>query len=1049
MNTTATLQIYKASAGSGKTFTLAVEYIKHLVLSPTAYRNILAVTFTNKATGEMKQRILSQLWGISVGDPDSRAYLEKVSDETGLSADEVVKRAKEAMSRIIHDYSRFQVTTIDAFFQTVMRNLARELGLGASLNLDLDTAAALDKAVDKMIERLNRKSPLFGQLIDYIRELIGEDRSWKVVPEIKKFGQHIFNEAFMERRRELHDRLEASRFVSAYKQRLRKMMTDAPKPLEQLADNFFRLLADNGLDYTDLKGGSKGIGNYFIKLKNGGFDDDKLRGKTVDKCLADAAEWRKKNSPPALTDALVDELQSLLRQTESLRANVLHTVHSAKLSLQHINKVALLAAIDKEVQELCRMNNRFLLANTNILLANLIQEEDSSFVFEKIGSNIRHVMIDEFQDTSRLQWKNFRLLLLEGLSQGADSLIVGDVKQAIYRWRSGDWGILAGLQGKFDGKYPVQSIGRQPTVNRRSEERIILFNNRFFTSACQVLNRRYHEAQHEDCVRLQRAYSDVEQAFPEGKDKGEGYIRISFPRKTDNLSFEEATMQALADEVVRLLGKGVRSGDIAILVRKNRYIHQIADFLKASLPEDVPVVSNEAYRLDASRAVLTLVETLRYMSHPDDVIARMCLNQLFDGVSGVGWKEVCMELMSQNLPLYELLERLVQAFRLDKRPGEEAYLMAFFDAVMEYVDGNSSDPDGFVSHWDERLCSKTIPAGNLDGVHIFSIHNSKGLEFHTVLIPFATWAVENEHNDHTVWCTPGEYPYNDLPLLPINYGKAMDSSVYHADFLNEQLELWVDNLNILYVAFTRATANLIVFGDGDKGKHYNVSTLMKEALGLSEDEVYEEGSLHLPGERHSYTSSNLLLQRSESRAVHFASHHRPLEFRQSNASSLFVGEDTDDGERSRYISQGNLLHRLFSAIRTADDVERVLQEMETDGLFSTHLTAAGIRRIVHRALDNRQAAEWFAPGWTLFNECSIVSRDKETGETFVRRPDRVMMSPDRMRVVVVDFKFGKPSPDYAEQVRTYMNLLHRMGFPIVEGYLWYVYTGKIEAIKEK
>lgn len=1046
----ATLQIYKASAGSGKTFTLAVEYIRHLVVSPTAYRNILAVTFTNKATGEMKQRILSQLWGISVGDPDSRAYLDKVCEATGFSADEVVKRAGEAMSRIIHDYSRFQVTTIDAFFQTVMRNLARELGLGASINLDLDTVSVLDKAVDKMVERLNHQSLLFNQLIDYIKELIGEDRSWKVLPEIKSFGRHIFNESFMEHRKELHEKLETPRFIAGYKGRLKKILDEAPKPFIQMHDEFFRLLADNGLDYTDLKGG-KTIGGYFVKLKNGDFDDDKLCGKTIEACLTDASAWRKKKYPPALTDALVDELQGLLRQAEIVRANIRHTVHSAKLSLQHINKVALLAAIDKEVQELCRMHNRFLLANTNILLADLIQEGDSSFVFEKIGANIRHVMIDEFQDTSRLQWRNFRLLLLEGLSQGADSLIVGDVKQAIYRWRSGDWSILAGLQGKFDGKYPIACIGRQPTVNRRSEERIILFNNHFFTAACQVLNRRYRDTQHEDCVRLQSAYSDVEQAFPEGKGGGKGYVKIAFPHDTEEHFKGEVIIQALASEVVRLIGEGVRPGDIAILVRTNKYIPQIVNVLKSVLPDDVPVVSNEAYRLDASQAVLTLIETLRCMAHPDDTIARMRLEHLLANASGICWEEVSQVFMPQDLPLYELLERLVSAYQLDSRSGEEAYLMAFFDAVMEYIGGNSSDLDEFLAYWDERLRSKTIPAGSLDGVQIFTIHKSKGLEFHTVLVPFATWAMESDRNEHLVWCSPSEMPYAELPLLPINYGKngkLMDTSIYHTDFLNEQLELWVDNLNVLYVAFTRATANLIVFCNTDT-KNYNISSLIRDTLALTGEEDYEEGELCAsPVKNRSHTSTNILLQRPESRTVSFVSHHRPLEFRQSNASSLFIAEETEEADRNHYISQGSLLHRLFSEIRTADDVEQVLQEMETDGLFSTRLTAADIRRIVHRALANRQASEWFASGWILFNECSIVSRDKQTGITLVHRPDRVMMTPDRSRVIVVDFKFGKPASGYAEQVRTYMALLRHMGFPTVEGYLWYVYAGRIEEVVE-
>lgn len=1054
------LLVYKASAGSGKTFTLAVEYIKLLIQNPVAYRNILAVTFTNKATGEMKERILSQLYGIATGDKDSRAYLQKICDELSMSPEAVRERAGDALTKLIHDYSRFQVTTIDSFFQTVMRNLARELGLGAGMNIELDTTHVLDNAVDTLIERLDVHSPVFAHLLKYIEELIAEDKTWKVIDSIKDFGRDIFREEFMERRNTLHAKLRDKDFIPTYKKLLKAMQKKAEEPLQEVAATFFHQLEVRGIDYTVFKSGARGIGSYFKKLQDKDYSD-KIRNATVEKCLLDINEWRTKTKAhPALTDEFLTEMQSLLVKSEKERPQAVHTINSCKLSLEHINKVSLLAAIDEEVHTQNERKNRFLLAETNILLRQLVQEGDSSFVFEKIGANIRHVMIDEFQDTSRLQWKNFRMLLIEGLSQGADSLIVGDVKQAIYRWRSGDWGILNNLRGKLEA-FPI--VEKSLTTNRRSEELIINFNNDFFTAATQVLNLHHHEDQPDDCTPLLDAYSDVCQAFPDEKTGGLGYVKVCFPDETDELTYEEATLQALASEVSSLLEKGIHPNDIAILVRKNKYIPLIADYFEAVLPQ-VNVVSSEAYRMDASTALHTLVQAVRVLARPDDLIARAHLATLCHTESTpFHWEQLEVARLDdylpqafvnetdtlRRLPLHELLERLVTLFNLHQRVGEEAYLLPFFDAVAEYLKNNTADYDSFLRHWDEKLCGKTIPSGNIDGLRIFSIHNSKGLEFHTVLIPFCNWQMENERPGQTVWCTPPVGPYNSIDLLPVRYGGEMNKSVYHDTFLKERLELWVDNLNILYVAFTRATANLIVMGRR-REKSFGVSTLMQETLArLTSDfeasTPFERGTLCLPRKRNEKVVTNLMVQRPENIRVGFESYNRPLEFKQSNRSAAFIrGDEAGEDRQQLYLRQGRLLHRIFSAIRTADDVEPLMQQMQMEGLFGSRLSIDDVKRIVAHALAHPQGSDWFTPKWRLFNEQAIVFR--QAGDTILRRPDRVMLSPDGEKVVVVDFKFGKPRPEYTTQVSEYMQLLRQMDYPEVEGYLWYVYKGKIEKI---
>ena len=546
------LLVYKASAGSGKTFTLAVEYIKLLILNPRAYRQILAVTFTNKATAEMKERILTQLYGIWKADPASDAYLKRIKEDlnsSSLSDKELRQRAGMALQYMLHDYSRFRVETIDSFFQSVMRNLARELELSPNLNIELNNADVLSDAVDSMIEKLTPSSPVLAWLLDYINERIADDKRWNVSNEVKSFGRNIFDESYIERGEGLRLKLRSPETIKLYRDVLREMETDALEQMKGFYDQFEGELDGHALVPEDLKGGARGIGSYFRKLRDGRLTDKDVLNATLQNSLADAKNWTTKTS--SRKDEIIrlaeTSLIPLLQDAERLRPQKSRTINSCRLSLQHLNKLQLLNHIDEEVRTLNREHNRFLLSDTNALLHKLVHEGDSSFVFEKIGANIRNVMIDEFQDTSRMQWDNFRLLLLEGLSQGADSLIVGDVKQSIYRWRNGDWGILNSLgssqsqpqlynnSSQLSFPFPVRVETLK--VNRRSETNVINFNNRLFTAAVDYLNSLHLEELKEECFPLKRAYADVAQESP--KTNSKGYVKVSFIEPDEERNYTE------------------------------------------------------------------------------------------------------------------------------------------------------------------------------------------------------------------------------------------------------------------------------------------------------------------------------------------------------------------------------------------------------------------------------------------------------------------------------------------------------------------------------
>lgn len=1071
------LLVYKASAGSGKTFTLAVEYIKHLILNPRAYRQILAVTFTNKATAEMKERILQQLYGIWVSDPASEPYLNRIREDLqwkNLSEDDIRLAAGTALQYMLHDYSRFRVETIDSFFQSVMRNLARELELSPNLNIELNNTEVLSDAVDSLIEKLTPSSPVLAWLLDYINERIADDKRWNVSNEIKRFGWNIFDEGYIEQGEGLRQQLKDPNTIKLYRNELREMETEALEQMKGFYDQFIGELEAHALTPEDLKGGARGIGSYFRKLRDGRLSDKDTVNATLKNSLDDAKNWATKTSAQKNEIIRLAEtsLLPLLQDAETFRPRNNKIVNSCRLSLQHLNKLQLLAHIDEEVRELNREHNRFLLSDTNALLHNLVRDGDSSFVFEKIGANIRNVMIDEFQDTSRMQWDNFKILLLEGLSQGADSLIVGDVKQSIYRWRNGDWGILNAL-GTKDASFPFPVRVETLKTNRRSETNVIRFNNNLFTAAVEYLNMLHLKELQEDCHPLQRAYADVAQESP--RTEAKGYIKATFLEPDEEHDYTELTILSLGEEVQRLLEAGVKLNDITILVRKNKNIPPIADYFDKTM--HLSVVSDEAFRLDASQAICMLIDALRYLSNPEDKVA--CASLMMNYESGIkkqggDWDSLLTAKPEEALPeafvtgmetlrlmpLYELLEELFSLFEMKRIEEQDAYLFSFFDAVTEYLQNNSSDLDAFIRYWNETLCNKTIPSGEMDGIRILSIHKSKGLEFHTVLIPYCDWKLENETNNQLIWCSPTEAPFSTLDIVPVNYSSTMAESVYRQNYLDERLQLWVDNLNLLYVAFTRAGKNLIFWCK--KGQKGTMSELLANALpqvaaregdeNWDEKEPYENGELcpskytgtdeHRPAPPK--TSANRLAQKPDKLPVHMESMRHDIEFRQSNRSADFIQGVDEEESDNRFINRGRLLHTLFSAIETEEDIDNAIDQLVFEGIIGKPETEKSIRELTHHAFSLLQVQDWYSGNWHLFNECDIIWQER--GELHTRRPDRVMMRGNE--IVVIDFKFGKQNKKYNKQVQGYMQLLTRMGYlkENIKGYLWYVEEDLIEKV---
>ena len=1080
------LTVYKASAGSGKTFTLASEYITLVVKNPQDYRSILAVTFTNKATQEMKTRILSQLYGIAHSLPDSEAYYEQVRMKTGFSEQTIRENAAKALSLLTHHYNEFRVQTIDAFFQSVLRNLARELNLTANLRVDLNDEQVEAQAVDELINSLEEGEEVLNWIRDYIDKNIEDDKGWNVISQIKDFGKNIFKDFYKDHKTELDNRFSDESFFNDFITDLRKRRTRILNRLNEHAKQMYKKIRDANLDNPNLfNRGANGLLSHIIKLTKGTPSNDPTP-QYVQSCIDSADKWPASKCPAKERAAIIElasaSLCSDLKILNDYRINDWKEYQSCNLTLKHLSQLRLLHAISEAVDEINKDTNRFMLSNTQSLLSTLMKDSDTPFVFEKMGAYLKHIMIDEFQDTSTIQWNNFRKLLDNCMAQvDSHNLIVGDVKQSIYRWRQGDWKLLNNIEHEFT----KEQIKIEPLdTNYRSEENIIRFNNAFFKQAVLQTVKELESEEIQGATELVEAYKEIEQK--PRKDNGKGCVRIKlFRYDSKNASdYKQKILNELIENIRQLLDQGYKQKDIAILARSKTVIPDIVDSFQ-NIDTNVSLVSDEAFRLDASLAVNVIIEALRLLTHPHDKLTESKLvklyqqqviktgkdiNDLFVGDNSTELKSFLpsgyidkFESLSR-LSLIDLVDEIYSLFSLDSLEGQSAYVCTFYDTLNEYLRDHPADIDDFIEEWEDTLSNNTIQSDEVDGIRLITIHKSKGLEYDNVLIPFCDWELEKT-NGITIWCSGDdkEKPYGELPLIPVDYSSKMLGTVFEDDYKEEHLQNTVDNMNLLYVAFTRAGKNLFITGKKYKertsGKsershiiQYIIEELAKELPGAIIDDAgdngpisFELGTLSTCEERveKEKATENPFELSPKTHKLKIETFPHPVSFRQSNKSHDFIkGEDIDPSDARRYIKVGNVLHQLFSTILTEADIEPRLKELEQAGIiYNDDITSRELQNKISCALSNEKVKNWFSPRWTLFNECTILDYDKETGDVYEHRPDRVMT--DGKEMIVVDFKFGKPRDEYHEQVQRYMRLLMRMGYKQVSGYIWYVLRNEI------
>ena len=1043
-------RILNASAGSGKTYQLAYKYVRDVVEQPGIYRHILAVTFTNKATEEMKSRILKEIHLLASGQPSS--YLDNLCRELSLDAATVRRRAREVRSKILHDYSRFTVLTIDTFFQRILRAFIKELGIDLNYNVEIETASVLSKSADTLIEQITVDRDLQRWLTEFVQERIDEGRKWDIRDGILSLGGELFKEKNKDALSVPRSREELGRIVS----RAAAQAEATKKQLQQTAARAVAIISRAGLTAADFSGKSRSFANYFFTVAAG---ELKPYGATVAKMAAAPEGWGAKGSP---AQALAPELQPLLREMCDIYDANRKSWNTCDLLKENYRSFALLSDLYKRVQQLCDEQNMMLLSETKYVLSEFIGHNDAPFIYEKVGNRFERFMIDEFQDTSLKEWENFLPLLQNAMAQSEETsvLIVGDIKQSIYRWRGGDWKILHSQAQRALGADSTELVNL--TENYRSLPAVVDFNNKAIGRVVEADNRALNATLDEAAARgdmdartaaglrdtLQKAYREHAQT-PRRLGGVPGYVSVE--------TFAERP--PVVERICEVLDKGFRPCDIMILVRGAtdgaRVSAELLDFKRRN---DDPryrfdVMTQEALIVGNAPVSSFIAAALRLSLNPDDSLSRAVYNHYlgrgFDrplpGDERTFFRSI--RLLSPE----EAFERIVMRHALHDDRQQTAYLQAIHEQIIGFCASKIADIALFLDWWEQQGQNRSLSVDeSATTVEITTIHKAKGLEKRVVLIPWCSWQLDPKSGGNVtniVWAE-AQGDAGAVGRFPVKYKKAMAESGFSAEYYRELVYSHVDNINLLYVALTRAAESLHVFIPRKGGK--SVGGLLLQSIGADGDKALLDGTegrrtATEEGERFEFGrfTGPVPGGGKASDSVHVVLENYPTaraDLRLRLPSQRYF-EEEDEVELSPR-NFGILMHKAFEQADDRQQIYEAVQRMRDDGTLSPG-EAEALRGMIARVLAHPVAGEWFGGGWQrVRNENEIIV----PGAGSTRRPDRVMIR--GTRAVVVDYKFGSRDPGrYRRQVGEYLGLLRQMGYTQCEGYLWYVKLGEIEKVE--
>ena len=817
-------QIYKSSAGSGKTYTLVREYLLLVLSNPYAYKNVLAVTFTNKAAREMKERILTAL--SEIADKKNDGLTKEVAKALSSTPAGVKKAAGQVLTNILHDYANFSVSTIDSFTNKIVRTFARDLGVSSKFEIEHDIDALLSKMIDQLMDSIGRDPYVTEVLMQFAEEKLEQEKTWNLEGDISRIALTLFQSPSRDSIQKLGNIGQENfmNFITFLKEKL----DDFPIQFGAWAENGVKIIEKHGLTGTDFKGKGNSYASILYRLQGEPTADQvrrELNKASMIKAV-EGGEWMAKTGKlngqieGALNDGLRDQVCQMYEYYREENENYL----TASLAYKNIYSLAVLREVEDLVEDYKTENNVLHFSDLNNKIENFVSEEPAEYIFWRLGEKYKHFLVDEFQDTSTIQWDNLMPLfdnLISGGEPDGSILLVGDTKQAIYRWRGGESSIMETQAPAFLNVPP-----KILNTNWRSRENVVTFNNDFFDAAKDIFN---------ENPLLPEIYSDFKQEISE-KNKGGGYVKVEFLMgETGDEKFSDLALDQTLTTIQSLKAEGIKYGDIAILVRRTVEGSNLAKHLS---DYKIPVISSDSLLLKTEPKVQFLISLLKSLNDQTDKLAQAEVLHywfLYGPISEEAtiiqepvFNVFCSEMDSRllfrehlpdeyerlvyklsSVPLYELVEELIRIFQLNSEPN--AYLQHFLDEVLKFSERWGADLTGFLRFWvdKEDKLSIVVPEAE-NAVQIITIHKAKGLEFPIVILPMADWQLQPRNNS-LFWAeTPENFKeYSDVFLLGTQ--KDLNDSKFQKDYQNEIVHTLIDNINLLYVAFTRPRERLYIF----------------------------------------------------------------------------------------------------------------------------------------------------------------------------------------------------------------------------------------------
>jgi ATP-dependent helicase/nuclease subunit A len=1053
-NMSGTLHLYHAAAGSGKTRALAVAYLQLALTSGANFRKILAITFTNKATQEMKERILIYLDRLSKGkDELLRAEL---CAKLNITPQQLQTQAHATLTDLLYHYDAFAIQTIDAFTQTTVRTFAAELNLAPTQRLLLDERHLLRRCLTTIVHQLPHTPFLHQQLTTLALCKLQQGKAWSFDQELKRMGQSLRSRISTPQQAALsYPSIEAQ--LTILSQAMEKLIQQHAALAQESLDEISR----HQLHAADFAWGHRGVFGYLSKCARGQLPPPRHR---VQQAASEEGSWASKKSSAYLkVQALADTTLKPLLQGLLVSHQAAYPPYASYQALQPLRHVlALSTQLQATWRAHCRQEELLPLSQLPTLLQALLHSTSTTFLQQKSHFPYQHFFLDESQDISATQWQGLRLLLAHALDSGHDNLMVGDVKQSIYRWRGGDPSLLLRQVAQDLGPQQIQS--HHLSSNWRSLPHIVSYNNNLFPMVAKQLSATLYEEvtthlpeaqQHAAKVEaslITQAYSHVVQELPKQDYPHSGYVQVRcLPTQQEgepDYSWKHQAIAATLATVTTLQQQGKAPQDITLLVRDNSEAKLLLEaFLHHGQAHSTPGVSyralaSSAMRLHHASCITLLVAALRYLHDSGEQLSWHTLQHHYRPSKGIDREAVLQDFVTsiphlQQLPLYSLITRLIHHFALE-RQDDAPYFIAFKQAALSHeATPGLGSLASFLRWWSDHGHEVYLPMQTTsDAIQIMTIHQVKGLAFDTVIIPFCAWRLDHPpHHPPILWVDEHESSMQALPPMPIYYGKKLLDTHYSHAYFTEKSQNYLEQLNLLYVALTRSISNLYLFLP-DEVRMSHVGGLISRSLPdlatqlplvRREDEgqvIWELGKP--PKAAHPATQVESIYTPPSSKLKTKAA---------TTASTLHL--KLRDALHPTHTAQGILWHEVMAEITHAEELLAVLDRY----VASCRMTAEAAQDLLEHSRcwwKDPLMRSWFDGSWQVHSEAAILCPG--SGEV---RPDRVLIKGEE--VVVLDFKTGVCSAAHHAQVAGYMQQLTRMGHPQVKGYLCYLGDGSVVA----